>query len=94
MIVKMGEKEVDFAKAFPLVLGDMMSLEELGIIDEKFQMDAASPVKIGKLLLHLSQKVDETTTIDDIKKIALDKFDAIGKFVAKKMAETEARRPT
>ena len=94
MILRMGDKEVDLARAFPLILGDIMSLEELGVMDEKGNMDTSSPTKFGKLLLHLAQKVDETTTLDDIKKIDLDKFDAIGKLFVKKLKETKVNPPT
>ena len=94
MILKMGDKEVDLTRAFPLILGDIMSLEELGVMDEKGQMNATSPVKMGKLLLHLAQKVDTSTTMDDIKKIDLDEFDAIGDFFHKKMGESKISRPT
>ena len=94
MIVEMGDKKVDLTGAFPLVLGDLMSLEELGVMDEKGNMDTSSPTKMGKLLLHLAQKVELTTTLDDIKKIDLDKFDEIGSFFEKKLGETKASRPT
>ena len=94
MILKMGDKEVDLDRAFPMVLGDIMSLEELGVMDEKGQMDTGSPTKMGKLLLHLAQKVDETTTLNDIKKIGLDEFDEIGDFFEKKMGESKVNRPT
>ena len=94
MILKMGDKEVDLDRAFPMVLGDIMSLEELGVMDEKGQMDTSSPTKMGKLLLHLAQKVDETTTLNDIKKIGLDEFDEIGDFFQKKMGESKVNRPT
>ncbi len=94
MIVEMGDKKVDLSGAFPLVLGDLMSLEQLGVMDEKGDMDTSSPTKMGKLLLHLAQKVDETTTLDDIKKIDLDKFDAIGDFFERKLGEAKVNRPT
>ena len=94
MILRMGDKEVDLTRAFPLNLGDIMSLEELGVMDEKGEMNASSPVKMGKLLLHLAQKVDTTITLDDIKKIDLDKFDEIGSFFEKKLGETGVKRPT
>ncbi len=94
MIVEMGDKKIDMSAAFPLVLGDLMSLEELGVMDEKGNMDTSSPTKMGKLLLHLAQKVEPTTTLDDIKKIDLDKFDEIGSFFEKKLGETKASRPT
>ena len=94
MILKMGDKEVDLDRAFPMVLGDIMSLEELGVMDEKGQMDTSSPTKMGKLLLHLAQKVDETTTLNDIKKIGLAEFDEIGDFFEKKMGESKVNRPT
>ena len=94
MILKMGDKEVDLTRAFPLILGDIMALEELGVMDEKGRMDTASPTKMGKLLLHLAQKVDETTTLNDIKKIGLDEFDEIGDFFQKKMGESKVNRPT
>ena len=57
-------------------------------------MDTSSPTKMGKLLLHLAQKVDETTTLNDIKKIGLDEFDEIGDFFQKKMGESKVNRPT
>ena len=94
MILEMGEKKVDLTGAFPLVLGDIMSLEQLGVMDEKGQMNASSPTKMGKLLLHLAQKVDSTITLDDIKKIGLDEFDKIGDFFHKKMGESKISRPT
>lgn len=94
MILKMGDKEVDLDRAFPMVLGDIMALEELGVMDSKGQMDTSSPTKMGKLLLHLAQKVDETTTLNDIKKIGLDEFDKIGDFFEKKMGESKVNRPT
>ena len=94
MIVEMGDKKVDLTGAFPLVLGDLMALEQLGVMDEKGGMDTSSPTKMGKLLLHLAQKVDETTTLDDIKKIGLDEFDALGDFFEKKLGETKVNRPT
>lgn len=90
----MGDKEVDLDRAFPMVLGDIMALEELGVMDQKGQMDTSSPTKMGKLLLHLAQKVDETTTLNDIKKIGLDEFDKIGDFFEKKMGESKVNRPT
>ena len=94
MILKMGDKEVNLDRAFPMVLGDIMALEELGVMDQKGQMDTSSPTKMGKLLLHLAQKVDETTTLNDIKKIGLDEFDKIGDFFEKKMGESKVNRPT
>ena len=94
MILEMGEKKVDITGAFPLVLGDIMALEQLGVMDEKGRMDTRSPIKMGKLLLHLAQKVDETTTLNDIKKIGLDEFDEIGDFFQKKMGESKVNRPT
>ena len=93
MIVEMGDKKVDLTGAFPLTLGDLMSLEQLGVMDEKGDMDTSSPMKMGKLLLHLAQKVDETTTLDNIKKIGLDEFDALGDFFEKKLGETKVSRP-
>ena len=94
MILEMGDKKVDLTGAFPLVLGDIMALEELGVMNEKGNMDTSSPMKMGKLLLHLAQKVDKTTIMDDIKKIDLDKFDALGDFFEKKLGETKVDRPT
>ena len=93
MILKMGDKEVDLTRAFPLILGDIMSLEQLGVMDEKGQMNASSPTMMGKLLLHLAQKVDSAITLDDIKKIGLDEFDEIGDFFQKKMGESKVNRP-
>ena len=94
MILEMDDKKVDLTGAFPLILGDIMALEQLGVMDEKGQMDTSSPTKMAKLLLHLAQKVDKTTTLDDIKKIGLDEFDALGDFFEKKLGETGVKRPT
>ena len=93
MILEMGDKKVDLTGAFPLVLGDLMALEELGVMDEKGDMDTTKPVKMGKLLLHLAQKVDTSTTMNDIKKIDIDEFDAISDFFHKKMGESKVNRP-
>ena len=96
MIVEMGDKKVDLAKAFPFDLGDLMALEEWGAIKGKGKgkVDFESPAFIGKLVHHFVNKVNPDITMDEIKRIDITKLEGISNFLYEKMNETETNRPT
>lgn len=94
MILKLGDKEVDLAKAFPMTIGDFKALEGLGVLNEKGDMDTASPTKMVSFLFHLLHKADESVTEAEVENISLDDLDGIGDFFDLKMKETKVDRPT
>jgi len=67
MILTLGEKKADLAKAFPLTLGDWKGFKAIGLVDDKGQMSASmDPVVVGQMLEIMLKKAYLDITISDI----------------------------
>ena len=61
--VKVGDKTLDLAKAFPLTIGDLRKMGAKGLVDKTTgTMNMAGPDTLHGVLLHVCQKVDAAVT--------------------------------
>ena len=96
MILKAGDKRIDFEKAFPITIGDMRALKKHGVIDPKGDMDTGDPDKLAAMLLYLARKVNSEVTEADVDAIEVGEVKKLGEFIEAKMEESglEVDRPT
>ena len=88
MILKAGDKRIDFEKAFPITIGDMRALKKLGVIDPKGDMDTGDPDKLAAMLLYLARKVDKEVSEQDVDMISVGDVKKMGDFMERKMEES------
>lgn len=92
MKVVMGEKSVDIAGAFPATLGDMIDLEDKGLVNndgKPFTMKQAA-----QLTLFFVQKVDPTITDADVRSLHLNAVTPIAEYIKSRMEEEDKPNPT
>ena len=94
MILDLGNKKIDLDQAFPLTIGDLKALEALGMVNQKGEVNAGSPVLLSGLLLHLARKIDREVTEAEIDEIPVHKLEKLGDFFEAKMKEVGIDRPT
>ena len=96
MILEMGDKKVDLAKAFPLTIGDFKGFERLGLLDKKGAIKPDTPTKIASFLFHFIHKADESVTEAEVDSIPIFDLDKITEYFDQKIEETEKKidRPT
>ncbi|MCH9050088.1 MAG: hypothetical protein IIA72_03255 [Proteobacteria bacterium] len=96
MIVKIGDKKVDLAKAFPLTIGDFKGFEQLGLLDKKGAIKVDTPTKIASFLFHFIHKADKSVTEAEADSIPIADLDKIIDFFDQKIGEDEKKidRPT
>lgn len=91
MIIKLGEKEVDLDKAFPITLGDLKRMERENLMTAEA---LKSPSAISKVLLMLVQKTDKEITEEQLDSIPARDLAGLGEFLSEKFAEDRPDRPT
>lgn len=91
-----GGAEIDLDSVFPLVLDDLIFLEEQEIITPGATVDTTSLKKIKVLLLFVARKARPETTDDEVGKLSVKEMREFAENVGKMMASEETRlsRPT
>lgn len=93
MKVKFKTKEVDIAQGLPLTLGDLKKLKALGVDLMTLQREEVPDVeRITVLVLYVCQKVDPSTTMEDVDSLTLADIAAFNQLSLEK--KEEADRPT
>ena len=96
MKIKMGEKEVDLAKSWPLNIRDLKHFKASGLMDDAGNIDTADLGQLEAMLLHLCQKVDEDITPEDVELIDVIALKDYGEWMERvsKDAGLDIDRPT
>jgi len=90
MKIKLGDRELDLAGAFPLTLGDWRRLKERGVMDEKGELNVSDPANLGILLYVILSKAYPDLAEEEFDQLPITAFAEIGKFFSQQM-EAAAR---
>lgn len=83
-------KQVDLAKALPVTIGDLRELKKTGIEINNAEV-MRDPDNLAAFLLHMTRKVDESVTEEDINSISIDR---LTEMVNVLVPEDQIDRPT
>lgn len=87
-------KVADLSKALPLTLRDWRTLEDLGVTDERGELNAVGPRKMVALMTHVLGKANPDITEADVLEYPMTGLSAFAEVVQRHMGDGKERAET